>query len=259
MHFDVFFNSLPGATASPTAANATPQLYSYTNLPPLSSPWTSETESGSGVKVYYIPHNTSDGYTYYVGPDSIFYRYNHGGGDYHITAGDMNSTWVPSGNTGPVYTGNNQSYSGQAVKTYMWQWWYLCLDSNLGQGKFNRPFMRVNPGQDGAVNNVPATGGLWVPNSWSGPAGPMYDVNFRTGLYGNLVANVSNYTYPPAGFIGADIMNDGHLTGVAFGTQAPNGVTYVDYRKKTKGHYCVLAMNSNGARQFLRIPFWLAL
>lgn len=251
--------------------------WNYNNLPPLSQPWQGP-DNGS----YYVPNNNGtggDGYTYCVGPDNIFYRYkngtdpdNDGNTDYHINPEDVHDdatppvdyTWIPPGNSGPP---NN----GKGYDAYVWAWWYLCLDSNAtdpatGNPYYTEPFkeknsrllMRIHPTSDGQKVTVPDNGNVWVRKTWSGYPGPN-STSGVTKLYKNLVVGCSNYTTPPVGFVGANVLGDGVLTGVAYGNDANSSLTYVNYLKKTRGHLCLYAMDSDGGSQFLRIPFWLQL
>lgn len=253
MRFDLFLN--PGNSSNSSVGNPSGQYYSYTNLPVLSSPWTTETNA-QGDTVFYVAHNTSDGYTYYVGPDSVFYKYNHGGGDYHITSADVSSTWIPTGNVASPATGG--SVSGGAYSAYVWQWFYLCLDSTRGAGKLGRLLMRINPSQDGSAVSIGASAGTWITNGWSNPPGPYFTAGY-TKAYSNLAVGISDYTSTPPGFIGANVMGDGVNIGVAYGADVSSGYTYLNYGKRVKGHYCVFVAASTGASQFMRFPFWLTL
>lgn len=256
--------------------------YSYHNLPPLSSPWEAEKAPGTGDTVYYVPKNASDGYTYYVGPGSTFYRYsngppkndppNEGNSDYHISHFDTQPqyVWTPPGNNDP-----NQ-HNGKGYDVYVWAWWYLCLDSTVEDPVTNKPYwsepfkekngrlmMRLDPLFDGNDMNhrdahkitIGDNKTVWIYNSWPGYPGPFFSTGGCTKLYKNLVIGASDYTTPPPGFIGANVMGDGVNIGVAYGADASSGNTYVNYQKKTRGHYCLYAASDDGGSQFLRIPF----
>jgi hypothetical protein len=243
----------PSAISGTIQSGVSPssQLYNYYNLPSVGDPWVAETNS-AGQTVYYVAHN-SDTYTYYCGPDSVFYKYNNGTGvDYHITPSDMADVWVPPGNTGTPAT-------GLGYTAYVWQWFYLCLDSSLGPGKQNRLLMRVNPSQDGVAVTVGTSGLTWINNTWSTPPGPNFASSGITKMYQNLVVGINDYTATPPGFVGANVMGDGVNIGVAYGSDAPSGTKYVNYSKRVKGHYCVYTAASTGAQQFMRFPFWLML
>jgi hypothetical protein len=255
MHFDVYLNSLPQQYAQGVPNNQ----WDYNHLPDGYG-WAPQTDSRTGATVYYgvVPSGTTGatpGYTAYVGPDSVFYAFNHGA---PITPADLNSQFLPNGNsTIPGVAGSGQAYTGQNVNVYLWQWWYLCLDSSLGVGKTFRPVQRVNPAQDGVSNLVTATGGLWKTNTWSGPPGP----NANSVLYSNIVVGNDDFYTPAAGFVGANVMGDvSNIVnlGCSFGSTVSN-VSYVGYGKRNRGHYCIFAANSVGQRQFMRIPFTLNL
>lgn len=271
MHFDLYLNPF-GNAASTTPATS----WTYTNLP-TGYAWQSQVYAPTGDTVYYgtVPasplYGGTPGYTVYVGPDGVFYQFNHAP---PIVPSDLNSIWIPTGNTTPPSAGGSPGYTGTGSNAYVWSWWYLCLDSTLGSGPSNRPIMRVNPAIEGVAQAVSATSGLWLTNSWALPPGPVYNTGTYaslgaldsalftgtgapTKLYGNVALNVTNYTIPPAGFIGANIMSDGTDVGVAWGGDAVNTALYVNYKKKNRGHFCVFVCNDAGARQFLRVPFQL--
>lgn len=255
MNFNVFLNSVPSSTATTPSSTVggiqTP--YNYNTLPPGYT-WTNETDTASG-DVYHYVVNDGSGYHIAVGPDSIFYRYNRGG-DYHLTAADLTSKWTPPLNTNPIFTGGSQPYTGVASTVYLWQWYYLCLDSSSGVGKFYRPVMRVNPTQDGVGISVPATGGTSLTQTWSGPPGPKNTTGV-TVLYGNISVGLTDYATPAPAFVGANVMGDGVNLGVSYGGPAPANASYIGYQKRVTGHYCIYAASSTGAVQFLRIPFQL--
>ena len=267
--------------------------WNYHNLPPLSSPWEAE-QAHDGDTVYYVPKNSSDGYTYYVGPDSIFYRYsngppkndppNGGNSDYHTSPADVvpQYEWVPPGNQD-----DHGDRTGKGYNVWVWAWWYLCLNSNIVDGGTGNPYwsepfkekqgrmlMRLSPfGENGDSNiahidakkiTVPDNSSVWVLNTWKSQGvnmypGPNYNFGGVTKLYKNLVIGCSDYTKPPPGFIGANVMGDGVNVGVAYGADAGPNALYINYQKKTKGHFNLFAMDSDGGSQFLRIPFWLQL
>ena len=278
VHFDVYLNSLP-ATSNPSrnAGGSTPQ-YSYTNLPPGYG-WNAERNS-SNQTVYYV-QNDNNGNVLYVGPDSVFYKYPQHSAqyDYRIRPSDLSYTWTPTGNIAlATALGGSQSYIGQAATVYLWSWWYLNLDSDLGSGKYNRLVQRVNMTSYGmapsggiplpyitpgpSVIPMPATSGQWVVSSWHGAPGPDYTATVnRSYLYGNIVVGATDTTRPPGGFEFCQPFQ-GDLTklGVGFGAQLVGRPHhYVGYEKVTRGHYCVYVVNSNGATQFLRLPFDLYL
>jgi hypothetical protein len=253
MHFDVYLNSLPQNNYSYPNNG---QLYTYYNLPPGGYNWTPSTNA-AGQTVYYGVAPSFDiagvapGTNLYVGPDSVFYQFIHAP---PIQSTDV-TIWNPPGNQYIAGIGSEPTYEATAVNVYLWQWWYLCLDSTLGAGKFYRPVQRVNVSQDAAAHTISASGGLWVYNSWSAPPGP----TSSSGYYGNVVVGVDNYYYPPPGFVGVDVMGDGVDVGCAFGPTVEAGTSYTGFQKLTTGHYCIFACNDQGQRQFMRIPFYLAL
>jgi hypothetical protein len=270
MHFDVYLNSLP---ANDYTYPNNGQLYNYNNLPPGGYNWTPSTNS-AGQTVYYGVAPSFDiagvaaGTHLYVGPDSVFYQFIHSP---PILSTDA-TIWNPPGNEYIAGIGSEPTYEATAVNAYLWQWWYLCLDSQydstMQTGKFYRPVQRVNSSQDGVANLISASGGLWVHNSWTGPPGP----NSESGYYGNLVIGCDNYYTPPAGAVLTQVMPGDTAqaassipatpaieVGCAFGSPILAGTTYAGYGKVTKGHYNIFACNDQGQRQFLRIPFQLVL
>jgi hypothetical protein len=275
MHFDFFLNSAQAGQQVGTSS-----VWNHNNLPPGYG-WVAQ-KNNVGDTVYYgtvpTPAPATGGTpteTVYVGIDDIFYMFNHPG---PITPSDLTSTWSPTGNVTSPANGGPQPYTGLASKCYVWTWWYLCLDSNYGSGPSNRPIMRVTPKLEGVAQNVPATGGLWVTQNWGAAPGPAYNTGAYsangaslaalfsgtgtggvTKLYGNVAVNITDYTNPPPGFVGANVIGDGVNIGCAWGADAPADMIYVNYLKRTKGHYCILACNDQGARQFLRLPFWLSM
>lgn len=285
VHFDIFLNSLP-ATASPTQS-ATPSTYSYTNLPPGYG-WQSQRNS-AGQTVYYVPSD-GQGNTYYVGPDSIFYKYptppaNADGtaADYHISAGNYSAyTWVPVGTSAIPATGQPQTYAGQSATVWVWSWWYLNLDTTIGIGKEGRLVQQLYPdnytapatnaltalfgftnGFGGTQVPMSPDYGQWLNTSWtSGPGMDTLNNRHPSFLYDQIVVGCTDVTTPPAGFQYCTPYS-GYATkvGVSFGTILPSSPvhSYIGFEKVNRGHYCVYAINSNGATQFLRIPFDLYL
>lgn len=279
VHFDIFLNSLP-ATASPTQS-ATPATYSYTNLPPGYN-WQSEKNSANQLVWY----DRADGLgnTLYVGPDSIFYKYPTPPSptDYHITGNQSAYTWVPVGASSIPATGQPQTYLGQSATVWVWSWWYLNLDTTIGSGKESRFVQQLYP--DSYM--PPATGvlidlvgslagfggtqvpmspdyGQWLTTKWtSGPGLDTLSGRHPSFFYSDIVVGCTDITTPPGGFQFCQPYS-GYQTkvGVAFGNVIPSSPvpSYVGFEKVNRGHYCVYAINSNGATQFLRIPFDLYL
>jgi len=282
VHFDVFLNSLP-ATANP---NPSPQTggYSYTNLPPGFA-W--ESEKNSAGQVVYYCLNDGSGNTLYVGPDSIFYKYPTptavGGGptpDYHITSADAPYTWIPTGNVSTVAAlGIPQTYAGQSATVWMWSWWYLNLDTNIGSGKLHRLVQRLYPDSVYALATNSTTTlaaapgptqltmspdyGQWVLTSWtSAPGMDLIHNRHPSYIYNNMVVGCTNTTIPPNNFEFCQPYSGQTMeVGVAFGGSVATTPrqSYVGFEKVNRGHYCVYVLNSNGATQFLRIPFDLYL
>jgi hypothetical protein len=258
MHFDYFLNTIPSVPVSGTGQTFGP--YNYANLPPRYG-WTASTNT-AGTTVYYGTAPSGDlssppltaGWTTYVGPDSVFYAFSHAP-PFNATT-DLTAYWTPPGNTKSPTFGGGYGYAGQATTAYTWAWWYLCLDSNLGTGKYNRPIQRINASQDGVGISVPSTGGVWKTNSWTSPPGPL---NGSSYYYGQNVVGITDYYTTPTGFVGANVMGDGVHLGVAYGSTVPNGAYYKNYQKMTRGHYCLYAANNLGQTSFLRIPFFVAL
>lgn len=251
MHFDVYLNSPGlGAILSALTSLSTAFQYNYQHLPTIAaSTWTLETDADS-IKRYY----TTDGtYTYVVGPDNVFYKF-AGTGQLNSTTAIPGNVWTPTGNTTPTSLGGAQTYTGSPTTVYLWQWWYLCLDTTLGVGKPFRFVQRVNTTQDGVAVTVRATGGTWINNSWGGGPGPLT----TSSLFDQMAVGITNYTATPVGFVGAPVYTDGSQYGVAFGYPTSGG-TYIGYQKRTRGHYCILAANAQGNTQFFRIPFHLIL
>jgi len=257
--FNIYLNGLPATgqvppNLGPVGMN---QQWNYYNLPPGYS-WVASINPVNNNTVYYGV-DPGDSKTVYVGPDSVFYKFNHAP---PITSSDSSSFWVPPGNTQNPALGGNQGYTSQSTTVYVWAWFYLCLDGSAGSGKIFRPAMRINPAQDAVAQSVPsaasnAVGGLWLTNTWTGGPGPKTSgttANYNK-FYGNIVAGISNATITPPGFVSANVMGDGVQMGVAFGGDMPPGMSYVGFQKKTNAHFCIYAMSNQGAVQFLRVPF----
>lgn len=258
MNFDVYLNSLPQAAITP--ANNGNQ-WDYSRRPPGYN-WLARVDTVTGKTVFYgtVPTGGTGGQgglpagtTVYVGPDSVFYSFNHAA---PIVAADLMNVWVPPGNTAIPGVGGTSTYAATPVNVFVWSWWYLNLDSALGAGKFYRPIQRVNPSQDGVAVPINASGGRWVYNPWTTGAIPVDGVST---YYGNMVVGQDDYTATPPGFVGANVLGDGTHVGVAYGLPSVSGNTYTGYAKKTRGHFCVFAANSAGQRQFLRVAFDLIL
>jgi hypothetical protein len=281
VHFDIYLNALP-AIANPQP-NPQTGSYSYTNLPPGYN-W--QAELNSARQTVYYDRNDGAGSVLYVGPDSIFYKYPLpplvGGnpGDYHINGNYSAFTWVPTGGSSIPSTGQPQTYLGQAATVWLWSWWYLNLDTTIGKGKTYRPVQRLYPDfsiipATGVTNTLaaspgptvcqftPDSGGQWVTTSWtSGPGIDLLHNRHPSYIYNDLVVGCTNITFPPPGFEFCQPYS-GHTleVGVAFGGRVFNSppLSYVGFEKVNRGHYCVYVLNSNGATQFLRIPFDLYL
>jgi hypothetical protein len=288
MHFDVFLNA-PGGN--------TPDAYpwTYRHLPPGPTGnlygWTAMvdpvtkaivyvgTSNGTGgtwnvTQQYGVPPS---GYTMYVGPDSVFYAYNHTG---FPTAADVNNWWIPTGATSSPWFGGtaNANPNLPTWQTCIWTYWYMCADSNLGVGKFFRPVMRTAPSNDAAPHHIGVgtsnVNGYWQNNTWGTGPGPNTATGY-TKLLGNMAVgisdivnselgyyNLNNYAY--LNFVGTNIFGDTAKQpgiqaplnfGVAYGADAQPGTTYINYQTYNRAFFCILAASSIGATQYLRIPF----
>ena len=275
--FNIFLASQPASTTTTgqpqTPVNTPTGQYGLNNLPPgcnwVITPFHSGSLTGQPAWAYGIspgPSTTYVGYPpvgnhVYCSYDNIFYYFTH---SLPIGTPDSNFTWTPGQNVQTPVSGGTQNYTGQASTVYLWQWWYMCLDSANGVGKNYRPIMRLNPSLDGQAISVGSTGGSWVTETWTDPPGPKLSsptTNFNK-TYGNLVIGQTTDYPTAAGFVGssAPISADGGTTtatiGVAYGADAAYNY-YVGYQKMNKAHLCLYALTSIGTAQFLRIPFWV--
>jgi hypothetical protein len=204
MHFDVFFD------AKPTSIGDNP--YSYKNLPP-GPDWVPSQNPQTGDTVYYavqpstpIGTPANAGWELYVGPDSIFYTFDHSP---PIAPADLGSFWLPPGNDHTPGQGTGtKDWTG-----YVWAWWYLCLDGSEGTGKFYRPTMLLRPGGNDPPATFTISGGsghqLNIP--WNSPPGPTNDAH--SYYYGNIVAGISNLVPTPPGFFGTQVYRNGGGSG----------------------------------------------
>lgn len=254
MDFSIYLNSIPAVASIPLVPTQTSiagsGAYSYYNLPPGYG-WGAYTNPTNNEVVFY-GKNPNNGFTLYVGPDSIFYTFNHPA---PIQPTDTTIWTPPAPSKNPTFTGGVQGYTGTASTCYLWTYWYLCLDSNIGTGKNFRLVQRPNASQDAQPIPVGASAGVWITNKWNGNPGPDLVNPSNNYLYGNIAVGINNIYPTPPGFVGANVMGDGVNLGVAFGASTSPGNFYVGYGKKTRGHFCVFAANNFGAVQFLRIPF----